>query len=78
MQYLLTSIMNFHPVSATTEAMGVISNTPVTTVTVAIVIIISTVIMLSRLLKKKDRTKQRIPNIPGPDFGDELYNLVTT
>lgn len=70
--------MNFHPVSATTEAMGVISNTPVTTVTAAIVIIISTVIMLSRLLKKKDRTKQRIPNIPGPDFGDELYNLVTT
>ena len=77
MQYLLTSIMNFHPVSATTEAMGVISNTPVTTVTAAIVIIISTVIMLSRLLKK-DRTKERIPNIPGPDFGDELYNLVTT
>ena len=77
MQYLLTSIMNFYPVSATTEAMGVISNTPVTTVTAAIVIIISTVIMLSRLLKK-DRTKQRIPNIPGPDFGDELYNLVTT
>ena len=77
MQYLLTSIMNFRPVSATTEAIGAISNTPVTTVTAAIVIIISTVIMLSRLLKK-DRTKQRIPNIPGPDFGDELYNLVTT
>ena len=69
--------MNIYPVSATTEAMKVISNTPMTTVTAAIVIIISTVIMLSRLLKK-DRTKQRIPNIPGPDFGDELYNLVTT
>jgi len=39
-------------------------------------LIIASAIVVKRLLFKKDMMKVKIPNIPGPEVGDELYNKV--
>lgn len=36
-------------------------------------VILASAIVVKRLLFKKDMMKERIPDIPGPEAGDELY-----
>jgi hypothetical protein len=73
MQYLLSSIF-----SIPTMAAVMVDPAKATYVYSALIVMLTVMALRRLILKRKevDMTSVKIPGIPGPEFGDELHQLV--